>query len=228
MACYRANGFEFCHITAVERTAAYRTLQPAQSFVVLSDLIKHIRILLKVTADSSGGVKREMMHAGLLSDPVIATGMKMLFKDSLRLFVCMNDIVVNILERFTKMPKTQAEIALKLYRESVESCKCLDDFIKTCKTIKCTDGENIPDQLSKAPESLIPTLESYLSNYGSRMVPQIRSADGSSASQAPVDPALSAAVAKLQVQAVSATSLDPKEQAALVTANPANPFLSQC
>ena len=191
-------------------------------------------------------VPREMLHAGVLAIPTVFGAMTLLFKDSLRLFLCLNDLTVNLLERFTRMPKADAVRALDLFKQSVAVCKGIDALITTSKTIGCTDGEKIPDNISLAPAKLLPVLEEHVRGGGKKPTRrpsgklQPMTAGGGAIAPPPLSPGGGGAAggggfANFQQfeaqQPPTPVAVSPgghitrAERLSLLTANPANPFL---
>ncbi|ORX90862.1 ANTH-domain-containing protein [Basidiobolus meristosporus CBS 931.73] len=87
----------------------------------------------------------------------------LLIKDLLKLFQCMNEAVINILEHYFEMEKIDARNSLEVYRTFTQLTERVLDYLNTARRIQGALDVNIPT-LKHAPVSLALTLEEYLNN----------------------------------------------------------------
>ncbi|XP_078472432.1 clathrin coat assembly protein AP180-like isoform X9 [Lampetra planeri] len=79
-----------------------------------------------------------------LSNGVINAAFSLLFKDMIRLFACYNDGVINLLEKFFELKKTQSKDALELYKKFLTRMTRVAEFFKIAEQIGIDKGD-IPD-----------------------------------------------------------------------------------
>nr|XP_032828472.1 clathrin coat assembly protein AP180-like isoform X5 [Petromyzon marinus] len=95
-----------------------------------------------------------------LSNGVINAAFSLLFKDMIRLFACYNDGVINLLEKFFELKKTQSKDALELYKKFLTRMTRVAEFFKIAEQIGIDKGD-IPD-IAQAPSSLLEAMEQHV------------------------------------------------------------------
>ncbi|XP_040205974.1 clathrin coat assembly protein AP180 isoform X15 [Rana temporaria] len=100
------------------------------------------------------------VHPNELTNGVINAGFLLLFKDLIKLFACYNDGIINLLEKFFEMKKSQCKDALEIYKRFLTRMTRVSEFMKVAEQVGIDKGD-IPD-LTQAPSSLMETLEQHL------------------------------------------------------------------
>uniref|UniRef100_A0A8C5QP09 Phosphatidylinositol-binding clathrin assembly protein n=1 Tax=Leptobrachium leishanense TaxID=445787 RepID=A0A8C5QP09_9ANUR len=137
-----------------------------------------------------------------LTNGVINTGFMLLFKDSIRLFAAYNEGVINLLEKYFDMKKSQCKDALDMYKKFLARMTKLSEFLKVAEQVGIDQGD-IPD-LTQAPSSLLEALEQHLASLEGKKTKEV-----SAASRANT---LSNAVSSLATTGLSFSKMDEKER----------------
>ncbi|KAJ8399035.1 hypothetical protein AAFF_G00417020 [Aldrovandia affinis] len=146
------------------------------------------------------------VNANELTNGVINAAFMLLFKDAIRLFAAYNEGIINLLEKYFDMKKTQCKEALDIYKKFLTRMTRISEFLKVAEQVGIDRGD-IPD-LSQAPSSLLDALEQHLASLEGKKVK-----DSTAASRAST---LSNAVSSLANTGISFTKVDEREkQAAL-------------
>ncbi|XP_076590514.1 phosphatidylinositol binding clathrin assembly protein b isoform X11 [Chaetodon auriga] len=149
------------------------------------------------------------VNANELTNGVINAAFMLLFKDSIRLFAAYNEGIINLLEKYFDMKKTQCKEGLDIYKKFLTRMTRISEFLKVAEQVGIDRGD-IPDlsQVSAAPSSLLEALEQHLASLEGKKVK-----DSTAASRAST---LSNAVSSLASTGMSFTKVDEREkQAAL-------------
>ncbi|XP_030648933.1 phosphatidylinositol binding clathrin assembly protein a isoform X2 [Chanos chanos] len=150
------------------------------------------------------------VNANELTNGVINAAFMLLFKDAIRLFAAYNEGIINLLEKYFDMKKTQCKEGLDIYKKFLTRMTRISEFLKVAEQVGIDRGD-IPD-LSQftvcAPSSLLDALEQHLASLEGKKVK-----DSTAASRAST---LSNAVSSLANTGISFTKADEREkQAAL-------------
>ncbi|KAG8429572.1 hypothetical protein GDO86_019793, partial [Hymenochirus boettgeri] len=137
-----------------------------------------------------------------LTNGVINTGFMLLFKDSIRLFAAYNEGVINLLEKYFDMKKTQCKEALDIYKKFLARMTKLSEFLKVAEQVGIDQGD-IPD-LTQAPSSLLEALEQHLASLEGKKTKEVSAASRAST--------LSTAVSSLATTGMSFSRMDEKEK----------------
>ncbi|KAJ8293445.1 ENTH domain-containing protein C19F8.03c [Rhodotorula toruloides] len=98
-----------------------------------------------------------------VDDDVSMTALRLLVKDLLVLFTCVNEGVINVLENFFGMSHVDATTALKIYKTFCRDTEKVVAYLGTAK--KLYNVLNIPiPNIKHAPLSLASSLEEYLND----------------------------------------------------------------
>ncbi|XP_058881606.1 clathrin coat assembly protein AP180 isoform X2 [Acipenser ruthenus] len=100
------------------------------------------------------------VHPNELTNGVINACFLLLFKDLIKLFACYNDGIINLLEKFFEMKRSQCKQALEIYKRFLTRMTSVSEFLKVAEQVGIDKGD-IPD-LTYAPSSLLETLEQHL------------------------------------------------------------------
>ncbi|XP_062328468.1 phosphatidylinositol binding clathrin assembly protein b isoform X9 [Osmerus eperlanus] len=150
------------------------------------------------------------VNANELTNGVINAAFLLLFKDSIRLFAAYNEGIINLLEKYFDMKKTQCKEGLDIYKKFLTRMTRISEFLKVAEQVGIDRGD-IPDLSqvsSQAPSSLLEALEQHLASLEGKKVK-----DSTAASRAST---LSNAVSSLASTGMSFTKVDEREkQAAL-------------
>ncbi|XP_074839840.1 phosphatidylinositol-binding clathrin assembly protein isoform X5 [Carettochelys insculpta] len=146
------------------------------------------------------------VNSNELTNGVINAAFMLLFKDAIRLFAAYNEGIINLLEKYFDMKKTQCKDGLDIYKKFLTRMTRISEFLKVAEQVGIDRGD-IPD-LSQAPSSLLDALEQHLASLEGKKIK-----DSTAASRATT---LSNAVSSLASTGLSLTKVDEREkQAAL-------------
>ncbi|XP_037613974.1 phosphatidylinositol-binding clathrin assembly protein isoform X8 [Sebastes umbrosus] len=137
-----------------------------------------------------------------LTNGVINSAFMLLFKDSIRLFAAYNEGVINLLEKYFDMKKTQCKDALDIYKKFLYRMTKLSEFLKVAEQVGIDQGD-IPD-LSQAPSSLLEALEQHLASLEGKKTKELNADTRAST--------LSSAVSSLSSTGMSFSRMDEKEK----------------
>ncbi|XP_069468748.1 phosphatidylinositol-binding clathrin assembly protein-like isoform X9 [Ambystoma mexicanum] len=137
-----------------------------------------------------------------LTNGVINAAFMLLFKDSIRLFAAYNEGVINLLEKYFDMKKTQCKEALDIYKRFLARMTKLSEFLKVAEQVGIDQGD-IPD-LTQAPSSLLEALEQHLASLEGKKTKEVCAASRAST--------LSSAVSTLANTGMSFTRMDEREK----------------
>lgn len=150
-----------------EKAAAYRTLaydftrmrrsNDGQSFKTMNTetLLKTIPVLeQQLCALIDFEANPETLNNGVITGAFV-----LLFKDLVRLFACYHDGIINLLDKYFVMKKTQCKVGLDIYDRYLERMDKVQQFFKVAEKIGLDQGET-PD-FKSAPASLRDALKEY-------------------------------------------------------------------
>ncbi|NWQ91438.1 PICAL protein, partial [Burhinus bistriatus] len=137
-----------------------------------------------------------------LTNGVINAAFMLLFKDSIRLFAAYNEGIINLLERYFDMKKSQCKEGLDIYKKFLARMTKLSEFLKVAEQVGIDQGD-IPD-LTQAPSSLLEALEQHLASVEGKKTKEVSAASRASA--------LSSAVSTLANTGMSFSRMDEKEK----------------
>ncbi|XP_068443503.1 phosphatidylinositol-binding clathrin assembly protein isoform X3 [Clinocottus analis] len=130
-----------------------------------------------------------------LTNGVINSAFMLLFKDSIRLFAAYNEGVINLLEKYFDMKKTQCKDALDIYKKFLCRMTKLSEFLKVAEKTK---GSYL------APSSLLEALEQHLASLEGKKTKELNADTRAST--------LSSAVSSLSTTGMSFSRMDEKEK----------------
>ncbi|XP_077868551.1 phosphatidylinositol-binding clathrin assembly protein LAP-like isoform X1 [Saccoglossus kowalevskii] len=148
---YRTVAFDFCRVKRGKEDGILRTMAAEKLLKSLPVIQTQLDALLDFECSSNE-----------LTNGVINSCFLLLFKDSIRLFACYNDGIINLLEQYFDMNKKQCKEALDIYRKFLIRMERMSEFLKVAEQVGIDKGE-IPD-LAKAPSSLLDALEQHLAS----------------------------------------------------------------
>uniref|UniRef100_A0A1A8NG36 Clathrin coat assembly protein AP180 n=1 Tax=Nothobranchius pienaari TaxID=704102 RepID=A0A1A8NG36_9TELE len=100
------------------------------------------------------------VHPQDLNNGVINACFLLLFKDLIKLYACYNDGIINLLEKFFQMKRSQCKDGLEIYKRFLTRMTRVSEFFKIAEQVGI-DKNDIPE-LTQAPESLLESLETHL------------------------------------------------------------------
>ncbi|XP_036405363.1 clathrin coat assembly protein AP180-like isoform X5 [Megalops cyprinoides] len=100
------------------------------------------------------------VHPKELTNGIINASFLLLFKDLIKLFACYNDGVINLLEKFFKMKKSECKDGLEIYKRFLTRMTRISEFFKIAEQVG-VDKNDIPD-VTYTPPSLLESLETHL------------------------------------------------------------------
>ncbi|EDQ85043.1 uncharacterized protein MONBRDRAFT_29699 [Monosiga brevicollis MX1] len=165
-------GYDVCHARTGNKTSFYHTDKTDALPGTVQTLQTLTEALLDILRASRGiegrtPIPAPVPQSQLLQDVILQEVFRLCFNDSMRLFVCQNDAMLNVLERFFKMSKTEAAAHLALYERFAQQCIDIDQLAYLCHQSGLQDQRDIP-ALAEAPTSLLPALRQFVEQYGTK------------------------------------------------------------
>ncbi|XP_013875928.1 clathrin coat assembly protein AP180 isoform X8 [Austrofundulus limnaeus] len=133
------------------------------------------------------------VHQKDLNNGVINACFLLLFKDLIKLYACYNDGIINLLEKFFQMKRSQCKDGLEIYKRFLTRMTRVSEFFKIAEQVGI-DKNDIPE-LTQAPESLLESLETHLNTLEGKK-PEDKSPTKQEATANNSTPAAAAAPAK--------------------------------
>ncbi|XP_034436762.1 clathrin coat assembly protein AP180-like isoform X5 [Hippoglossus hippoglossus] len=100
------------------------------------------------------------VHPKELNNGIINAAFLLLFKDLVKLFASYNDGVINLLEKYFKMKKSDCKESLEIYKRFLTRVTKIGEFMKLAETVG-VDKNDIPD-INYAPSSILESLETHM------------------------------------------------------------------
>ncbi|XP_028461636.1 clathrin coat assembly protein AP180 [Perca flavescens] len=100
------------------------------------------------------------VHPKELNNGIINAAFLLLFKDLVKLFASYNDGVINLLEKYFKMKKSDCKEALEIYKRFLTRVTKIGEFMKLAETVG-VEKNDIPD-INYAPSSILESLETHM------------------------------------------------------------------
>ncbi|XP_039981748.1 clathrin coat assembly protein AP180-like isoform X1 [Xiphias gladius] len=100
------------------------------------------------------------VHPKELNNGIINAAFMLLFKDLVKLFASYNDGIINLLEKYFKMKKSDCKDALEIYKRFLTRVTKIGEFMKLAETVG-VDKNDIPD-INYAPSSILESLETHM------------------------------------------------------------------
>ncbi|XP_031730371.1 clathrin coat assembly protein AP180 isoform X4 [Anarrhichthys ocellatus] len=132
------------------------------------------------------------VHAQELTNGVINACFLLLFKDLIKLYACYNDGIINLLEKFFQMKRSQCKDGLEIYKRFLTRMTRVSEFFKIAEQVGI-DKNDIPE-LTQAPESLLESLETHLNTLEGKK-PSPTKQDATANNSSPVAAAAAVVVA---------------------------------
>ncbi|XP_062850771.1 clathrin coat assembly protein AP180 [Trichomycterus rosablanca] len=147
---YRAMAFDF---TRVKKGAdgVMRTMAPEKLLKAMPALQTQVDTLLEFD-----------VHPKDLNNGIINAAFMLLFKDLIKLFASYNDGIINLLEKYFKMKKSDCKESLEIYKKFLTRVTKISEFIKIAEQVG-VDKNDIPD-ISYAPSSILESLETHMNS----------------------------------------------------------------
>uniref|UniRef100_A0A8B9L796 Clathrin coat assembly protein AP180 n=1 Tax=Astyanax mexicanus TaxID=7994 RepID=A0A8B9L796_ASTMX len=147
---YRAMAFDF---TRVKKGAdgVMRTMAPDKLLKAMPALQTQVDTLLEFD-----------VHPKDLNNGIINGAFMLLFKDLIKLFASYNDGIINLLEKYFKMKKSDCKESLEIYKRFLTRVTKISEFMKIAEQVG-VDKNDIPD-ISYAPSSILESLETHMNS----------------------------------------------------------------
>ncbi|KAM6992913.1 clathrin coat assembly protein AP180-like isoform 3-T3 [Tautogolabrus adspersus] len=100
------------------------------------------------------------IHPKELNNGIINAAFLLLFKDLVKLFASYNDGIINLLEKYFKMKKSDCKEALEIYKRFLTRVTKIGEFMKLAETVG-VEKNDIPD-INYAPSSILESLETHM------------------------------------------------------------------
>nr|XP_687419.5 clathrin coat assembly protein AP180 isoform X7 [Danio rerio] len=147
---YRAMAFDF---TRVKKGAegVMRTMATEKLLKAMPALQTQVDTLLEFD-----------VHPKDLNNGIINAAFMLLFKDLIKLFASYNDGIINLLEKYFKMKKSECKDSLEIYKKFLTRVTKIAEFMKIAEQVG-VDKNDIPD-ISYAPSSILESLETHMNS----------------------------------------------------------------
>ncbi|XP_051974971.1 clathrin coat assembly protein AP180 [Xyrauchen texanus] len=147
---YRAMAFDF---TRVKKGAegVMRTMAPDKLLKAMPALQTQVDTLLEFD-----------VHPKDLNNGIMNAAFMLLFKDLIKLFASYNDGIINLLEKYFKMKKSECKDSLEIYKRFLTRVTKISEFMKIAEQVG-VDKNDIPD-ISYAPSSILESLETHMNS----------------------------------------------------------------
>nr|XP_033503952.1 clathrin coat assembly protein AP180 isoform X3 [Epinephelus lanceolatus] len=159
------------------------------------------------------------VHPKELNNGIINAAFLLLFKDLVKLFASYNDGIINLLEKYFKMKKSDCKEALEIYKRFLTRVTKIGEFMKLAETVG-VDKNDIPD-INYAPSSILESLETHMN--GLEDVKGGKKGEGSPTKGSPTNNVSPTSTPAKSSNAVPALQPPPGESAAAAAAAPAEP-----
>ncbi|XP_054617146.1 clathrin coat assembly protein AP180-like isoform X5 [Dunckerocampus dactyliophorus] len=159
------------------------------------------------------------VHPKELNNGIINAAFMLLFKDLVKLFASYNDGIINLLEKYFKMKKSDCKEALEIYKRFLTRVTKIGEFMKLAETVG-VDKNDIPD-INYAPSSILESLETHMN--GLEDVKGGKKGEGSPTKGSPTNNVSPTSTPAKSSNAVPTLQPPPGESAAAAAAAPAAP-----
>ncbi|XP_071375446.1 clathrin coat assembly protein AP180-like [Centroberyx affinis] len=161
------------------------------------------------------------VHPKELNNGIINAAFMLLFKDLVKLFASYNDGIINLLEKYFKMKKSDCKEALEIYKRFLTRVTKIGEFMKLAETVG-VDKNDIPD-INYAPSSILESLETHMN--GLEDVKGGKKGEGSPTKGSPTNNVSPTSTPAKSSNAVPTLQPPPGETAAAAAAEPAEDSL---
>ncbi|XP_028775449.1 putative clathrin assembly protein At5g35200 [Neltuma alba] len=96
-----------------------------------------------------------------LYNALLQYALSIVANESVKLYVAITVRVVNLLDKFFEMNRTDATKALEIYKRSANQAQSLASFFETCRAMEFGRGQKFVS-IKEAPASFMATLEDYV------------------------------------------------------------------
>ncbi|XP_032399221.1 clathrin coat assembly protein AP180 isoform X11 [Etheostoma spectabile] len=159
------------------------------------------------------------VHPKELNNGIINAAFLLLFKDLVKLFASYNDGVINLLEKYFKMKKSDCKEALEIYKRFLTRVTKIGEFMKLAETVG-VEKNDIPD-INYAPSSILESLETHMN--GLEDVKGGKKGEGSPTKGSPTNNVSPTSTPAKSSNAVPTLQPPPGESAAAAAAAAAEP-----
>ncbi|XP_064404665.1 phosphatidylinositol-binding clathrin assembly protein-like isoform X2 [Halichondria panicea] len=128
----------------------FKNMDPVKILKAATNIQKQLDTLLEVEISSTD-----------LTNGVINTAFLMLYKDLVKLYTVYNDIMINLLEKFFEMKKSQCRETIEFYRRFLTRQEGVQAFLQLSEQVGIDSQTHL--NLRQVPEDLLPALENHLS-----------------------------------------------------------------
>ncbi|XP_016125832.1 clathrin coat assembly protein AP180-like isoform X3 [Sinocyclocheilus grahami] len=147
---YRAMAFDFIRVKK-GADGVMRTMAPDKLLKAMPALQTQVDTLLEFD-----------VHPKDLNNGIINAAFMLLFKDLIKLFASYNDGIINLLEKYFKMKKSECKDSLDIYKKFLTRVTKIAEFMKIAEQVG-VDKNDIPD-ISYAPSSILESLEAHMNS----------------------------------------------------------------
>ncbi|KAK2832499.1 hypothetical protein Q7C36_015961 [Tachysurus vachellii] len=208
---YRAMAFDF---TRVKKGAdgVMRTMAPEKLLKAMPALQTQVDTLLEFD-----------VHPKDLNNGIINAAFMLLFKDLIKLFASYNDGIINLLEKYFKMKKSDCKESLEIYKKFLTRVTKISEFMKIAEQVG-VDKNDIPD-ISYAPSSILESLETHMNSLEGKKGSPTKGSPTNNVSPTSTPSKSGASVPTLEPPPTEAAAASASASAASAPAEPATDSL---
>ncbi|CAA2981824.1 clathrin assembly At2g01600 [Olea europaea subsp. europaea] len=92
---------------------------------------------------------------------LIQYALALVLKESFKIYCCVNDGIINLVDKFFEMPRHEAIKALDIYKRAGQQGTSLSDFYEVCRGLDLARNFQFP-VLREPPKSFLVTMEEYI------------------------------------------------------------------
>ncbi|KAL7056554.1 hypothetical protein AAHC03_020883 [Spirometra sp. Aus1] len=146
---YQAMAFDFCKVKRGKDDGVMRTMPTDKLLKALPALRNLLNVLFEFEATEKD-----------LNNQIINAAFLLLYKDLIRLFASYNEGMMNLIERYFSMKRSQCRIALDLYSNFPEIMNKVDSFLTVAENLGIADKSSMG--LHPVPPKVLEAMEQHL------------------------------------------------------------------
>ncbi|KAF5402992.1 Phosphatidylinositol-binding clathrin assembly protein LAP [Paragonimus heterotremus] len=149
IASYRAMAFDFCKVKRGRDDGVLRTMPVDKLLKALPVLSSQITVLLEFEVAQKD-----------LNNSIINCAFLLLYKDLIRLFASYNEGMINLIEKYFTLKRSQCRVGLDLYHGFPEVQAKITDFLTLAESMGIGDRDSLG--LQPVPPKVIQAMEQHL------------------------------------------------------------------
>uniref|UniRef100_A0A0X3NGH5 Phosphatidylinositol-binding clathrin assembly protein n=2 Tax=Schistocephalus solidus TaxID=70667 RepID=A0A0X3NGH5_SCHSO len=146
---YQSMAFDFCKVKRGKDDGVMRTMPTDKLLKALPALRNLLNVLFEFEATEKD-----------LNNQIINAAFLLLYKDLIRLFASYNEGMMNLIERYFSMKRSQCRIALDLYSNFPEIMNKVDSFLTVAENLGIADKSSMG--LHPVPPKVLEAMQQHL------------------------------------------------------------------